>query len=118
MSDEEIVDYWGLKTTEEELKSFREKYAHFNTAEYLDRKIKEHVKKGYTEESFCITDSELEKDLGRFGLFIIRCLGSIGYAEHVYCKPDEFKRRSVKGLFMDMKRSVLNKFSKTLQKTK
>ena len=69
----------------------REKYAAMdehvkvNMLQYLWDKQQQHIKNGYTKESFCITDAELVKDFQkygpRYGLWVAEKLLAIGYLE-------------------------------------
>ena len=69
----------------------REKYAAMdehvkvNMLQYLWDKQQQHIKNGYTKESFCITDAEFIEDFKKYdpkyGLWIAEKLLAIGYLE-------------------------------------
>jgi len=71
-----------------EITKFEAKMKNFDVLKYIWDKKEQHRKEGYTEDSaWHITTAEAEKDLGRFGLYVLMVLERIGYITTTYTKP-------------------------------
>ena len=90
-----------------------DEHVKINILEYLWKKQQEHIKKGYTKESFCITDAEFIEDFKKYGpkygLWIAEKLLAIGYLE--------IDNTAVPQLQVSFRGKVRQFFSKLVSKT-